>query len=95
MSISDEEIKKLADLSRLNLDSEERDDLTEDLNEILDLAENINEADTEGVDPTYHALPINNVLREDEARPSPDSDKALGHAPDASDGFFVVPQVID
>jgi aspartyl-tRNA(Asn)/glutamyl-tRNA(Gln) amidotransferase subunit C len=95
MSISDDEVKKLAELSRLNLSDEERDGLTGDLNEILDLAEKIDEVDTEDVEPTYHALPLENVMREDEARESPDSDKVLDHAPDASDGFFNVPGVIE
>lgn len=95
MSISDDEVKKLSDLARLNLSEEDRRELTDDLNEILELAEKINEVDTEDVPPTYHALPIENVMREDEQRPSPDPSKVLEHAPDASDGYFVVPRVID
>jgi len=55
MSISDDEIKKLAELSRLDLSREERDGLSEDLGEVLDLAEKVDEVDTDGVEPTYHA----------------------------------------
>ncbi|MFP4687457.1 MAG: Asp-tRNA(Asn)/Glu-tRNA(Gln) amidotransferase subunit GatC [bacterium] len=95
MSVSDQEIKKLATLSRLDLSEQERGELSEDLNEILSLAEKINEVDTSGVEPTYHALPLNNVMRADEERPSPDPQKVLRHAPDASDGYFVVPRVIE
>lgn len=95
MSISDQEVQKLAELARLNLPPEEREALTGDLNEILELAENINEVDTEGVEPTYHALPIENVYRSDEHRASPDPEDVLKHAPDHSDGYFVVPRVIE
>lgn len=95
MAISDDEVKKLSDLARLNLSERDRSELTDDLNEILELAEKINEVDTEDVPPTYHALPIENVMRKDEHRPSPDPDKVLEHAPDSSDGYFVVPRVIE
>ncbi len=95
MSINDEEIKKLASLSRLDLSEQERKEINADLKEILGLAEKINEVDTTGVEPTYHALPLNNVMRDDEERPSPDPKKVLKHAPESSDGFFVVPQVIE
>jgi aspartyl-tRNA(Asn)/glutamyl-tRNA(Gln) amidotransferase subunit C len=95
MSINDEEIKKLASLSRLDLSEQERKEINADLKEILGLAEKINEVDTTGVEPTYHALPLNNVMRDDEERPSPDPQKVLKYAPESSDGFFVVPQVIE
>jgi len=95
MSISDDEVQKLAHLSRLNLSEKERDQLSDDLNEILELAEKIDGVDTDGVKPTYHALPLENVMREDAHRTSPDPDDVLDYAPDASDGFFNVPGVID
>ncbi len=95
MSMTDQEVQKLAELARLNLPAEERDALTGDLNEILELAEKVDEVDTEGVEPTYHALPIQNVYRSDEHRSSPDPEKVLDHAPDTSDGYFVVPRVIE
>lgn len=95
MSIDDEEIDHLADLARLNLESDEKNDLKDDLNEILGLAEKIQEVDTEGVEPTYHAYPLENVSRSDEAEDSNAAEKVLDNAPDESDGYFVVPQVID
>lgn len=95
MSISDEELLKLSELARLNLSEEERSGLREDLNEILGLAESIQDLDTGGVEPTYHAMPLENVTREDESRPSPDAAKVLRNAPDSSDGYFVVPRVIE
>ncbi len=95
MSVVDQEISDLARLSRLNLTPEEEEELGEDLNEILEFAEKINEVDTEGIEPTYHALPVNNVFREDEVRPSPSPKPALENSADSVDGYFVVPRVIE
>ncbi len=93
--IDEDEIRHLAELARLNLDEEDIEQYGEELQEILELAEKVNEVDTEGIEPTYHALPVENVTRPDEDRPSPDSEKVLRHAPEAADGYFVVPRVID
>lgn len=95
MSIDKNEIDHLAELARLDLDQDEKDSLEGDLNEILELAEKIKDVDTEGVDPTYHAMPVTDVTGEDELHDSPDPEKVLKHAPEASDGYFVVPKVID
>lgn len=95
MSITDDEIKHLSELARLDLQKEERENLKGDLDEILNLAEKIQEVDTENVEPTYHALPLTDVTRPDEPRDSDDPQKLLEHAPESSDGYFVVPKVIE
>ncbi len=95
MGSSDANVDKLAELSRLKLTADEQDELSEDMDEILGFAEKIKEVDTEDVEPTYHAQPIENVMREDKHRPSPDPEKALKHAPDRSEDYFVVPRVIE
>lgn len=95
MSISEDEIDKLSELSRLKLSDSERDELSGELGEILDFAEKIKEVDTEDVEPTYHAQPIENVMRADEQRPSPDPENVLDHAPSRSEDYFVVPRVIE
>lgn len=95
MSISDDEIDHLADLARLDLGEEKKDELEDDLNEILDLAEKIQELDTDDVEPTNHVLPLNDVTREDEVRDGTDPQDVLEEAPESSDGYFVVPKVID
>lgn len=95
MAVIDQEISKLARLARLNLSDEEQDELAEELDEILELAEKVNEVDTEGVEPTYHALPLTNVFREDSLEDSPSPEPVLEAAPDSSDGYFVVPRVIE
>ncbi len=95
MSVVDQEISDLAQLARLNLTPEEKEEMGEDLKEILEFAEKINEVDTEGIEPTYHALPLTNVFREDEERPSPSPASALENSAASVDGYFVVPQVIE
>lgn len=95
MNITDEEIERLAELARLDLSDAEREAMREDLNEILELAESIQDVDTDDVPPTYHAVPIDNVFGPDEVRPSIDVETVLDGAPDVSDGYFVVPRVIE
>lgn len=82
-------------LGRLKLSEEEAEQYTTQLNDILQFVEKLNELDTEAVEPTSHVLPMQNVLREDEVRPSLERDKALANAPEQQDGMFRVPAVFE
>ncbi|MFD1423161.1 Asp-tRNA(Asn)/Glu-tRNA(Gln) amidotransferase subunit GatC [Laceyella tengchongensis] len=95
MSISKEQVQKVAMLGRLKLSEEEAEQYTTQLNNILQFVEKLNELDTENVEPTSHVLPMQNVLREDEVRPSLERDKALANAPEQQDGMFRVPAVFE
>ncbi|MGA8941490.1 MAG: Asp-tRNA(Asn)/Glu-tRNA(Gln) amidotransferase subunit GatC [Thermoactinomyces sp.] len=95
MAISKEEVYKVATLARLKLTEQEADQFTSQLNDILEFANKLNELDTENVQPTSHVLPIHNVFREDEVRPSIDREKALQNAPEQRDGMFYVPAVFE
>lgn len=95
MAISKEEVYKVATLARLKLTEQEADQFTSQLNDILEFANKLNELDTANVEPTSHVLPIHNVLREDEVRPSIDREKALQNAPEQQDGMFYVPAVFE
>ncbi|MDR6225783.1 Asp-tRNA(Asn)/Glu-tRNA(Gln) amidotransferase subunit GatC [Desmospora profundinema] len=95
MAISKEQVEHVAKLARLNLDEKEARLYTEQLNDILRFAEKLNELDTDGVEPTSHVLPMANVLREDEEKPSLPREKALLNASDQQDGMFRVPPVFD
>ncbi|MRG27295.1 Asp-tRNA(Asn)/Glu-tRNA(Gln) amidotransferase subunit GatC [Laceyella tengchongensis] len=95
MSISKEQVQKVAMLGRLKLSEEEAEQYTTQLNDILQFVEKLNELDTETVEPTSHVLPMQNVLREDEVRPSLERDKALANAPEQQDGMFRVPAVFE
>ena len=92
--ISEEQVGHVALLSRLDLSREEIDRFTRDLNEIIDYVGKLNELDTGDVPPTSHPIPLKNVFREDEARPSLANNEALANAPDSEGPFFRVPQII-
>jgi aspartyl-tRNA(Asn)/glutamyl-tRNA(Gln) amidotransferase subunit C len=89
--IEREQVLHVARLSRLRLSEEEIDTLTGELSTVLDHVDKLAEVDIEGVDPTSHVVPLENVLRDDEPRPSLDREVALSQAPDPHDGAFRVP----
>jgi aspartyl-tRNA(Asn)/glutamyl-tRNA(Gln) amidotransferase subunit C len=57
--------------------------------------EQLNRIDTTGVEPTSHAIPIQNAFREDETKPSFSREEVLEIAPEEEDGHFKVPRIID
>jgi aspartyl-tRNA(Asn)/glutamyl-tRNA(Gln) amidotransferase subunit C len=89
------EVDHVALLSRLRLTDEEKARFAEDLNVILEQFEILQRLDTEGVPPTAHAMVLQNVFREDVARPSIPRQELLQDAPEARDEFFVVPRVVE
>ncbi|MEK3789215.1 MULTISPECIES: Asp-tRNA(Asn)/Glu-tRNA(Gln) amidotransferase subunit GatC [Paenibacillus] len=95
MSISADNVRHVAKLSRLNLTAEEEEIMTGQLNAILKYAEKLNELDTDEVEPTTHVLHVSNVMREDEVRPSLSLDEVMLNAPDEEEGQFKVPAVLE
>ncbi|WP_339061048.1 Asp-tRNA(Asn)/Glu-tRNA(Gln) amidotransferase subunit GatC [Tepidibacillus marianensis] len=95
MGLSKKEVEHVANLARLSLSDEETKLFTEQLRSILDLAQKLNELDTEQIKPTSHALNITNVFREDHADESLPREIALKNAPDQKDGQFKVPPVME
>ncbi|ACL19570.1 Asp-tRNA(Asn)/Glu-tRNA(Gln) amidotransferase subunit GatC [Desulfitobacterium hafniense] len=94
MKISREEVEHVAFLARLELTEEELVTNTEQLNSILDYAAMLEKLNTDDIKPTAHAVPLHNVLREDQVKPSMAREKVLANAPDAQDGFFKVPRIV-
>ncbi len=95
MRLTPEEVDHVALLGRLKLSGEERERFTTQLNSILEHFEQLEHIDTAGVPPMSHAVPMSNVLREDQRAPSLTPQEALQNAPDRSDDFFEVPRVIE
>jgi aspartyl-tRNA(Asn)/glutamyl-tRNA(Gln) amidotransferase subunit C len=95
MSITIRDVEHVAKLARLDLSEDEKSMFTEQLNAILKYAEKLNALDTDGVEPTSHAMPLSNVMREDEVRPSLPIEKVILNAPDEEDGQFKVPAVLE
>lgn len=88
-------IDSLAALARISLAPEEKAKLSRDLERIVGYVNELSSLDIKNVEPTTHVLPIENVFRADEAKPSKVRDQVLGHAPHRESNFFKVPKVIE
>lgn len=95
MKITRAQVERVAQLSRLALSKDELNALTSDMDAILGYVDKLNELDTDHIVPTAHAVPMENAFRDDVARPSLGTEKALQNAPEESDGCFLVPKVIE
>ena len=92
--ITKEDIKKIAELARLQIPENELEKFTGQMNQILKFVERLNSLDTTGITPTSHAIPITNAFREDVVVDSPESAAALEQAPELEGHLFKVPKVI-
>jgi aspartyl-tRNA(Asn)/glutamyl-tRNA(Gln) amidotransferase subunit C len=95
VSISDEELAHLEELARIALAPEERDSIRDDLSKILGYFDSLRELDTDDVDELVRPVALQNVLRDDEIRPSLPRETALGVSVAIEDGFFKVPRTVD
>ena len=93
--IETREVEQVARLARLELSAEEKDRMRQQLDRILGYIDKLRRLDTEGVPPTSHAVPMVNVMREDEPRPCLPPQEMLLNAPDRSGDFFRVPRIIE
>ncbi|QNR22066.1 Asp-tRNA(Asn)/Glu-tRNA(Gln) amidotransferase subunit GatC [Exiguobacterium sp. Helios] len=93
--INEEQVRHVAHLARLAVTDEEVQQFTVQLEKILGFAEQLNELDTTGVEPTTHVLDLKNVLRKDEVRPSLPRMEVERLSPDWEDGQVRVPAVFE
>jgi aspartyl-tRNA(Asn)/glutamyl-tRNA(Gln) amidotransferase subunit C len=93
--MTSDEVEWVAHLARLQLGAGELATLTKQLGDILAYVQQLQQVDTEGVEPLAHPLPLHNVFREDEPVPSLPVDAALANAPDRAGDFYSVPAVLD
>ncbi|MFU0805333.1 MAG: Asp-tRNA(Asn)/Glu-tRNA(Gln) amidotransferase subunit GatC [Pseudoclavibacter caeni] len=92
--ISRDEVAHLAMLSRIALTDEELDELTPQLEQILEAVATVNEVATPDVPATSHPIPLTNVFRPDEPGETLTPDQALGDAPDREGDYFRVPSIL-
>ena len=92
--ITSADVAHVARLACLDLTDEEVEVYNDQLRDVLEYAAVVAALDTAGVPPTAHPLPLTNVLRDDEPRPSLDRDEVLSMAPEAEDGRFRVPRIL-
>jgi aspartyl-tRNA(Asn)/glutamyl-tRNA(Gln) amidotransferase subunit C len=89
------DIEKVARLARLELSEEEKETFGNQMEQILTYMEQLNRIDTTGVEPTSHAIPVENVFRDDAVKPSFPQKEVLAIAPDEEKGHFKVPRIIE
>ncbi|MCG3132518.1 MAG: Aspartyl/glutamyl-tRNA(Asn/Gln) amidotransferase subunit C [Phycisphaerae bacterium] len=94
MSLTLEDVRRVAHLARLNLAETEEAAYVGQLASILDYFERLGAAPTADVPPTVHALALQDVLRDDLSRDGCGPGLALRNAPSADQGFFKVPKVL-
>ncbi len=95
MSLDKETIQKVARLSRIRLNDDEIAPMQGKLNNILGMIEQLQEVDTDNVEPLASVMEINIPLRKDEVTDGDCMDKVLANAPEELQNFFVVPKVVE
>jgi len=93
--ISENDVKYVAALSRIYLKEDEVASLQRDLEKIIGYVTKLGKLDVTGIEPTSHALPLQNVVREDDIKHSLPHEAALSIAVEKKDGSFIVPKVIE
>ena len=94
MGLTREDVAHVAHLARLGLTEEELGRLEGQLNHILDQYATLAELDTDSIPPTAQTIELENILREDVARPSMPPEDVLANAPERDGDFFVVPAIL-
>lgn len=94
MTITPQEIEKVALLARLILSPDEVAAMAEQLGKVLEYMALLNEVNTDGVQPLAHAVEFDNVFRQDRVEPSLDREQALANAPHRDDECYLVPAVL-
>ncbi len=95
MTLKNEDVRKIAQLARLQISDSAIEQLTSDLSNILALAEQMKAVDTTEVIPMAHPMDATQRLRDDEVTETNQRDKFQAIAPDVENGFYRVPKVIE
>jgi aspartyl-tRNA(Asn)/glutamyl-tRNA(Gln) amidotransferase subunit C len=95
MAANDFDVKYVAHLARLSLSPEEEQKFGAQLGQVLTYIEKLKQVDVSQVEPTAHAVPLVNITRADEVRPSLDHEEAMRNAPAKTNGLFLVPKIVE
>ena len=95
MSIDRDDVEHIAELARIRLDDDEIEAFQDDLEDILEYVETLEALDTEDVEPTTHAIPLEMEGHADERREELEHEDVLNNAPECEEGHFRVPKVVD
>ena len=94
MRLTLEQVEHIAELAKLSLTDEEKEDYREQLSAILDYADMLQQLDTSTISPTATVLPLQNVMREDHVTPSFSVEEILANAPEKQDDSFRVRAIL-
>jgi len=95
MALTPEQVRWVAHLARLELSDADLETMTRQLSAIIDYVNQLQQVNTQGIEPLAHPLPIHNVFRDDEPAPSLPVEAALANAPNRRDSFYGVPAVLE
>ncbi|MCT4612313.1 MAG: Asp-tRNA(Asn)/Glu-tRNA(Gln) amidotransferase subunit GatC [Clostridia bacterium] len=95
MELTKEEVLNVAKLAKLSLNEKELAKYQQSLTDIVNMVNELNEIDTDGIDPTYHIMDIKNVFRKDVVKDFKDVKKLIENSKDNKDGYVFVPKVIN
>jgi aspartyl-tRNA(Asn)/glutamyl-tRNA(Gln) amidotransferase subunit C len=90
-----DEVAKVALLGRLKLSADELEQMTAQLDRVLEYVDILNEVDTESIEPLAHPIELSNVFRDDIEQPCLSREEALANAPKTDGRCFVVPAILD
>ena len=95
MALNDEDIRKIAWLARLQVDAADSAKYADELSQVLDLVDQLNQIDTDSIEPMAHPTDAVQRLRDDEITECNQREKFLAIAPQAEQGLYLVPKVIE
>ncbi|MFC1571249.1 Asp-tRNA(Asn)/Glu-tRNA(Gln) amidotransferase subunit GatC [Candidatus Margulisiibacteriota bacterium] len=93
--VTKKDVEHVAKLARLGLTEEEKNLFTKQLSDILAHADDLKKLDTKNVEPTSHAIPMKNVLREDKVVPYKNTNDILANGPEVEAHQFKVPRIME
>ena len=95
MKLHNQDIQKLFTLSKLTINKDEQESLSQDLSSVLSWVSSLQSVDTTGTRPMIHPVPLNTYCNDDLPPENISSDNALKNAPESENNHFLVPKVID
>lgn len=95
MAISEETVKQVAKLAKLEFEEEDIHSFTDEMDNIIEMVEKLESLDTEGVEATYHGIMHKNIWREDKAVKGKDREELFSNLKNHKDGYIEVPAMLD
>jgi aspartyl-tRNA(Asn)/glutamyl-tRNA(Gln) amidotransferase subunit C len=92
--ISSKDVEHISWLASIKINDDEKEKFVEQFNSILEYFHQLDEVDTDGVEPTYRVVDLANVFREDAASKSMTQEEALKNAPKRENGYFKSPRIV-